>query len=69
MSDPAEDETLMQEIARRAYVRFCDRGCAHGGDIDDWLEAEREVRESQQNESTRDTRPAAKPPRSRQAKS
>ena len=69
MNDPNEDETLQEEIARRAYVRFCDRGCAHGGDIDDWLEAEREVRQSQQNESTRGTPPAAKPPRSREAKS
>jgi len=68
MSDPNEDETLQQEIARRRYVRFCDRGCVHGGDVDDWLEAEREVRESQQNAVMPDTRPAAKPPRSRQAK-
>jgi hypothetical protein len=68
MSDPKKDETLQQEIAQRAYVRFCERGCTHGGDVDDWLEAEREVRESQQNEVVPDTRPAAKPARSRQAK-
>jgi hypothetical protein len=69
MSDPNEDDTLKQEIAQRAYLRFCDRGCAHGGDVDDWLEAEREVRESQKNEAMPDTRPAAKSSRSRQAKS
>jgi hypothetical protein len=28
MNDPSQDEALKQEIARRSYVRFCDRGCA-----------------------------------------
>ena len=69
MSDPSDDQTLMLEIARRAYARFCDRDCTHGGDVDDWLEAEREVHESQKSEAMPDTRPAAKPLRIRQAKS
>jgi hypothetical protein len=30
-------------IARRAYQRFADRGWEHGHDLDDWLEAEREL--------------------------
>ena len=30
-------------IARRAYRRFEDRGWEHGHDLDDWLEAEREI--------------------------
>jgi hypothetical protein len=30
-------------IARRAYQRFEERGREHGHDLDDWLEAEREV--------------------------
>jgi hypothetical protein len=30
-------------IARRAYQRFVDRGWEHGHDLDDWLEAEREL--------------------------
>jgi hypothetical protein len=30
-------------IARRAYQRFEDRGREHGHDLDDWLEAEREL--------------------------
>ncbi len=34
---------LHDEIARRAYDRFCERGCFHGADLDDWLAAEREV--------------------------
>jgi len=31
------------EIARRAYHLYEQRGRAHGGDIDDWLLAEREL--------------------------
>lgn len=43
MPDPTKNEALREEIARRAYLRFCDRGCVHGSDTDDWLAAEREV--------------------------
>lgn len=68
MTDSSDDEALTQEIARRAYDRFCDRGCTPGGDVDDWLEAEREVRESQKSDAMPDAPPAAKPPRTRQAK-
>jgi hypothetical protein len=32
------------EIAARAYERFCARGYVHGFDVDDWLAAERELR-------------------------
>jgi hypothetical protein len=32
-------------IARRAYEIYCDRGCEDGRDMDDWLQAERELRE------------------------
>ncbi|MGE3843086.1 MAG: DUF2934 domain-containing protein [Vicinamibacterales bacterium] len=39
----AADRPLHDEIARRAYARFCERGCCHGADLDDWLAAEREV--------------------------
>ncbi len=31
------------DIEKRAYERYCDRGCAPGGDFDDWLAAEREL--------------------------
>jgi len=30
-------------IAQRAFERYQARGCQNGCDIDDWLEAEREV--------------------------
>lgn len=32
-----------EEIALRAYQFFVQRGCAHGRDLEDWLQAEREV--------------------------
>jgi hypothetical protein len=32
-----------EEVARRAYELFLARGRQHGGDLDDWLEAERQL--------------------------
>ena len=32
------------EISRRAYGLYLARGCEHGRDVDDWLQAERELR-------------------------
>ena len=32
-----------QEIAARAYQIFLERGCQHGHDRDDWLQAEYEL--------------------------
>ena len=34
---------LHESIARLAYQRFEERGREHGHDLDDWLEAEREL--------------------------
>ena len=34
----------VREVARRAYARFTERGCEHGHDVEDWLEAEAELR-------------------------
>jgi hypothetical protein len=33
-----------EEIRRRAYQRYLERGGVNGSDFDDWLEAERELR-------------------------
>jgi hypothetical protein len=33
-----------ESIARRAYERFERRGRKHGRDLEDWLDAERELR-------------------------
>jgi Protein of unknown function (DUF2934) len=32
-----------EAIARRAYELYLSRGASHGRDIDDWLEAERQL--------------------------
>jgi len=37
-------EVAPDRIARRAYQLFEERGGLHGHDVDDWLEAERELR-------------------------
>jgi hypothetical protein len=40
---PAEDHPTHEEIAVRAYQIYVERGEAHGQDVDDWLQAEREL--------------------------
>jgi hypothetical protein len=42
----------LEEIQQRAYGLHLDRGCAHGYDADDWLQAERELNEKHQSTST-----------------
>ena len=32
-----------EDVERRAYERFVERGRADGADVEDWLEAEREL--------------------------
>lgn len=32
-----------EEIEKRAYQRYCDRGCAPGRELEDWIAAEREL--------------------------
>jgi hypothetical protein len=39
MSEPS-----YEEIQQRAYELFLERGCEHGGDAEDWLAAEQELR-------------------------
>jgi len=39
----ADGEVLRQEIQLRAYYRYCERGCAPGADVNDWLAAEQDV--------------------------
>jgi hypothetical protein len=34
------------EIARRAFALYCERGSQDGHDVEDWLQAERELRET-----------------------
>ena len=37
------DQTVHELIAVRAYELFQSRGAIHGTDIDDWLQAEKEI--------------------------
>jgi hypothetical protein len=32
-----------RDIARRAYDLYLGRGCEHGHDVEDWIQAEREL--------------------------
>lgn len=45
MDDVVSASPSADEIAARAYERYQSRGGEDGHDIDDWLEAERELRE------------------------
>ena len=65
MPNANKDEELRQEIARRAYLRYCDRGCAPGADVDDWLGAEREVLGGRESDVPSPDRPRAKSRRTR----
>ncbi|MBL9017306.1 MAG: DUF2934 domain-containing protein [Myxococcales bacterium] len=37
-------EIAPHDVARRAYAKFLERGGEHGHDVQDWLEAEAELR-------------------------
>ena len=39
-------DPIQEAIARRAYELFLARGEQHGHDLDDWLQAERELAEA-----------------------
>lgn len=43
-SEPQRAAVTDDEIARRAYDLFLSRGGAHGYDVEDWLQAERELK-------------------------
>ena len=45
---PTDEATnvFAHDIARRAYDLFLARGCEHGHDREDWLRAERELRDA-----------------------
>ena len=37
------------DIARRAFELYCERGRKDGHDVDDWLNAERELRDARRS--------------------
>jgi hypothetical protein len=45
---PAQPEPTTEQIAQRAYEIYQSRGGTEGQDIDDWLEAERQLRRGPQ---------------------
>jgi len=42
--DVSPSRVVDDDIRARAYQRYLDRGGAHGQDLDDWIEAEQELR-------------------------
>ncbi|MEW6744720.1 MAG: DUF2934 domain-containing protein [Planctomycetota bacterium] len=42
--EPASCNDWQARVAQRAYELYVQRGCCDGHDLDDWLEAERQVR-------------------------
>lgn len=44
--------SLEDQIAKRAHELFVERGSQHGNDLNDWLQAEREIKEWHQSKST-----------------
>ena len=45
-TDSRMSAAAADDIARRAYELYEERGCEHGRDFDDWLLAEHELRVS-----------------------
>ena len=39
------DGPSLEEVRKRAYELHVERGCVHGCDLDDWLQAERELKD------------------------
>jgi hypothetical protein len=48
--DTNEGRPTPDEIAAEAYRIYMGKGAAHGGDLDDWLEAERRLARTRQTE-------------------
>lgn len=42
-SEPMWRDPTREQVAEAAYLRWLGRGGGHGGDLDDWLRAEREL--------------------------
>ena len=39
----ALSDELQERIAKRAYQLYLERGCREGCDVEDWVDAEREI--------------------------
>jgi len=38
------DSKMFEAIRKRAYELYCSRGYKHGNDLNDWVQAEKEIR-------------------------
>lgn len=38
------NEKMFEAIRKRAYELYCKRGYSHGNDMNDWLQAEKEIK-------------------------
>jgi hypothetical protein len=47
---PSENLSLEEQIQRRAYELYVERGNQSGSEIDDWLQAEEEILERREQE-------------------
>jgi hypothetical protein len=45
--DESSTRPTYDDVARRAYELYLQRGCTHGQDWDDWLSAERQLLSSE----------------------
>ena len=54
---PMNDE---EEVRRRAYERYIARGGGDGAETEDWLVAEREVREMRERDAARPRTPSTR---------
>ena len=64
-TSPIETLPLEERIRRRAYALYLERGSKPGSDLDDWLQAEEEMRRATEqaiDEASEESFPASDPP-------
>jgi hypothetical protein len=62
---PKKTLPLEERIRRRAYELYVQRGNESGSELDDWLQAEEEIRRAQEqaiDEASEESFPASDPP-------
>ena len=62
---PIETLSLEERIRRRAYELYVQRGSQFGSELDDWLQAEEEIRRTEDEaieEASEESFPASDPP-------
>ena len=67
MSDSNKKVPTHEEIALRAFEIYLKRGGESGGELDDWLAAEKELTESRETDAPESKAPDVKPLRKRAA--